>query len=139
MNITKETIKEISKKWNLNTGGLADNSNPSDFDIDQLIKGVKIELEHTKDLKIALKISMDHLQEFPKYYDYLIDMENKIKKELKENVTMRSIREYLEECTKGDAMKPGKMKSKEEKKNRVKNIFKKIKDKEKGVNNGFSY
>jgi len=101
MNITKETIKEISKNWkNPISGGFADNKNPSDFPIEQLIKGVKIEQEHTKDLKIALKISMDHLVEFKNYYDYLIDMENKIKKELKENYSMRSIKEYLNETLK---------------------------------------
>jgi len=39
-----------------------------------------------------------------------------------------SYKKILDECIKGDAMKPGKMKSKDEKKNRVKDIFKKIKD-----------
>jgi len=49
-------------------GGLADNKRPSDFDPEQLAAGIKVELEHTSDPKIALEIAMDHLTEDPNYY-----------------------------------------------------------------------
>ena len=37
----------------------------------QLKKGIKVELEHTTDPKIAREIALDHLKEFPDYYDRL--------------------------------------------------------------------
>jgi len=42
---------------------------------DQLTKGIKVEMEHTKDSRIAREVAMDHLVEDPKYYDKLADME----------------------------------------------------------------
>lgn len=56
-------------------GGLADNSSPLDFDLEQLKKGIEVEKEHTNDPDIALKIAMDHLFEIPDYYDRLEKME----------------------------------------------------------------
>jgi hypothetical protein len=43
----------------------------------QLNKGIKVEMEHTKDRKVAKEIAMDHLFEDPKYYDKLKKIENK--------------------------------------------------------------
>ena len=57
-------------------GGLADEYNPSDFDREQIAKGIKIEMEHTDDPIIAREIAMDHLVENPKYYDELEKMES---------------------------------------------------------------
>ena len=43
--------------------------------------GTRVELEHTKSLKRARKIAMDHLKEYPCYYTKgLIPMERKLKK-----------------------------------------------------------
>lgn len=53
----------------------------------QIAKGIKVEYEHTNDKKLAKEISMDHLAEFPDYYDRLDKMENKAKKDLKEMVS----------------------------------------------------
>lgn len=39
--------------------------------IDQIKKGIEVEMEHTSDKKEALKIALDHLKEDPKYYDKL--------------------------------------------------------------------
>jgi len=39
--------------------------------------GMKAELEHTDDEEKALRISLDHLSESCKYYDYLKKMEAK--------------------------------------------------------------
>lgn len=38
---------------------------------DQLKKGIKVELEHTNDRATAREIALDHLAEFPDYYDRL--------------------------------------------------------------------
>lgn len=43
----------------------------------QFEKGVKVEMEHTSDKKIASEICLDHLAESPVYYDLLEDMEKK--------------------------------------------------------------
>ena len=62
-------------------GGLADKSDMEDFNPEQLCKGLKVELEHTSDPKIALEITMDHLTEDKDYYKYLAKMEKKMGKE----------------------------------------------------------
>lgn len=56
----------------------------SDFDKEQVLKGIKVEMEHTNSPKLAKRITFDHLAEFHPlpYYDYLDDMENKMKKDL---------------------------------------------------------
>jgi predicted metal-dependent peptidase len=59
-------------------GGLADKKQPKDFDKKQLTKGKKVEMEHVNDRTRAQEISMDHLQEFPDYYDNLAEMEKKM-------------------------------------------------------------
>jgi hypothetical protein len=41
----------------------------------QLSKGVKVEMEHTDDKKVAREIAKDHLMEDPNYYDELEKME----------------------------------------------------------------
>jgi len=43
----------------------------------QLSKGIKIEMEHTGDLALAREIALDHLNEFPDYYDRLEQVEKK--------------------------------------------------------------
>jgi hypothetical protein len=67
-----------TKKWQ----GLSDNLPDSEFDKRQLAKGQKIEMEHTKDKSVAKHIAKDHLTEFKgkPYYDYLDDMEKKLKR-----------------------------------------------------------
>lgn len=43
----------------------------------QLTKGIKVEQEHTGDLAMAREIALDHLNEFPDYYDRLEKAEEK--------------------------------------------------------------
>jgi hypothetical protein len=43
----------------------------------QLAKGIKVEQEHTGDLALAREIALDHLNEFPDYYDRLKKAEQK--------------------------------------------------------------
>jgi len=78
------------------SGGKADNKTPKDIArkhgipvddiILQIAKGIKVETEHTKDHKLAKEIAMDHLIEFPDYYDRLKKMEDTAKKQLKEMI-----------------------------------------------------
>lgn len=43
----------------------------------QLSKGIKVELEHTNSTSEAREIALDHLNEFPDYYDRLEKVEKK--------------------------------------------------------------
>lgn len=56
-------------------GGLADKSEPSDFERSEVYKGAKVELEHTDDVKKAIEIALDHLKEDPNYYKKLAKIE----------------------------------------------------------------
>jgi hypothetical protein len=79
-------IKKMNESNKLK-GGLSDNMSLGDIavkhkvDIDILtkdyIKGVKVEMEHTKDKNLAKEIAMDHLAEDPKYYTKLKKIETK--------------------------------------------------------------
>jgi hypothetical protein len=60
-------------------GGLADDMSPSDFDPEELAKGVEVEAEHTGDRDLAREIAMDHLAEIPDYYTRLNQMEDEAK------------------------------------------------------------
>jgi len=80
----KKTLKDISKK------------NSSNIEIlkKQLIKGIKVEMEHTDDKQKAKEIAMDHLFEDPKYYDKLKKIEGK-KTETKEATGSSSSGSYV--------------------------------------------
>jgi hypothetical protein len=68
-------------------GGKADKSKPEDFDPEQLAMGIRVEMEHTNDRKLAREIAMDHLKEDPRYY-------SKLKRIHKESV----FGELIDEC-----------------------------------------
>jgi hypothetical protein len=70
----KMTAKDIANKFKVSVDKIEA----------QIRKGVKIEMEHTDDKKRAAEIAMDHITEFPDYYDRLIKME----KNIKENKTL---------------------------------------------------
>jgi hypothetical protein len=94
--ITKEELDEFNKKnpgsrfrwWQHDDknmmkkdfirGGLADTKSPKDFDFKALKAGIKVEMEHTRNPKIAREIAQDHLVENPAYYKYLDEMEHKM-------------------------------------------------------------
>jgi hypothetical protein len=66
----------------------------------QLQKGIKIESEHTDDKEKAKEIAMDHITEFPDYYDRLEKMEKDAEKDLKETqkiLIKKLLREEIEE------------------------------------------
>lgn len=68
-------VARVWREANGIPGGLADKKEPSDFDPEQLKKGIKVEMEHTNDRATAREIAMDHLTEDPKYYDKLEKIE----------------------------------------------------------------
>ena len=57
----KLTISDIAKKHNVSVEQIKA----------QVIKGIKVELEHTDDKQLAMEITLDHLVEMPDYYDKL--------------------------------------------------------------------
>jgi hypothetical protein len=61
------TFDEIRKKHNVSYKRL----------MTQLSKGIKVEQEHVDDLAMAREIALDHLNEFPDYYDRLEKVEKK--------------------------------------------------------------
>lgn len=77
-------MKKVQEKENLK-GGLADNKTLKDIakkhgvsveDINkQLMKGIKVEMEHTNNKNKAREIAMDHLWEDSKYYNKLKKIE----------------------------------------------------------------
>ena len=73
-----------AKKWKDSIpGGRADKKSPSDFNKRDVEKGRKIEREHTDDDDKTREIAIDHLEEFPDYYDEkksLPAMERKLEK-----------------------------------------------------------
>jgi hypothetical protein len=78
-------LSKEKKNEDMIPGGLAkgmdltDVANHHKVDIDELMKefelGVKTEMEHTSDKKVAEEIALDHLFEDPKYYSKLTAME----------------------------------------------------------------
>jgi hypothetical protein len=61
------------------TPSLEEIADKHDFSVDelkkQLKKGIKVELEHTSDKKVAEEIAKDHLNEDPEYYEKLEEVE----------------------------------------------------------------
>lgn len=73
-----EAINEADEKSKCpDTTGEADKKGlaPKDVHPEQLAMGVKVEMEHTKDKKLAKQIALDHLAEMPDYYTKLAKME----------------------------------------------------------------
>lgn len=60
------SVREIADKHDVPMSDIAS----------ELAMGIKVELEHTKDRKIAKEIALDHLMELPDYYTRLKKMEN---------------------------------------------------------------
>lgn len=56
-------------------GGYGDNVPSAAFDVEQLERGIEVELEHTNDREKAEEIAKDHLMENPAYYEDLYMME----------------------------------------------------------------
>ena len=67
------TLVDIAKKY---AGDYYDYRNVLEIVKKQLKKGIKIELEHTSDIKLAAEIAKDHIFEDLHYYEKLAKIEN---------------------------------------------------------------
>ena len=56
-------------------GGMADGKAVTNYDLKELLEGIKWEREHTNDSLLALEMAMDHLERIPDYYTHLAIME----------------------------------------------------------------
>ena len=65
-------IKNFKEKL---TGGMADGKPVTNYDLEQLLEGIKWEREHADDSLIALEIAMDHLERIPDHYTRLLKLE----------------------------------------------------------------
>lgn len=71
-------VSEILDKKTLTVAELAKLHGVSKEKIQsQLTKGIKVEKEHTNHESVAREIALDHLKEFPDYYDRLEKAEEK--------------------------------------------------------------
>jgi len=78
------TIEKIADKHNVDVDKI----------VDQLVKGLEVEMEHTSELNVAMEIAMDHVSEDPKYYDKLSKIESH-KEESKEATGSGSAGAYV--------------------------------------------
>jgi hypothetical protein len=74
-----KTLIDLAKRWD-SKGYYEPTQFAKEYIKPQLVKGIKVEMEHTTDVRIATEIAMDHLWEDLKYYDKLatIETENTI-------------------------------------------------------------
>ncbi len=56
-------------------GGLADGKAITNYDLAQLLEGIKYERQHTTDNLLALELAMDHLETIPDYYTRIARLE----------------------------------------------------------------
>jgi hypothetical protein len=70
-----KTLIDLAKKWD-SKGYYDPQQFAAEYIKPQLMKGIKVEMEHTTDVRIATEIAMDHLWEDLKYYDTLAKIEN---------------------------------------------------------------
>ena len=72
-------IENFLTAGNWNRSGLRIES----VDKKELARGIEIEMEHTSDPVISLRIALDHLSEYPDYYTALDRMERELEKKHK--------------------------------------------------------
>lgn len=65
LDVYTPSLKQIATKHNVELSYIRN----------QLIKGIKVELEHTSDKNVAEEIALDHLNEKPNYYELLEKVE----------------------------------------------------------------
>lgn len=86
----KMTAKDIAKKFNVSVDKIET----------QIKKGIEIEKEHTNDREKATEIAMDHISEFPDYYDRIEKMEKDAKKKWEVSESKTFIKKILRESLK---------------------------------------
>jgi hypothetical protein len=101
--------KMVKTEWvpELLKGGLADKVPDGAFNTRALQKGIKVEMEHTSDKRVAKEIAKDHLKENPKYYEYLEKMEKKMESGKRYNAKKFRLVHKGVDATELDAENPG--------------------------------
>ncbi len=69
-----KTLIDLAKKWD-EKGYYDPKQYAKEYIKPKLIKGIKVEMEHTTDVRIATEIAMDHLWEDINYYEKLAKIE----------------------------------------------------------------
>lgn len=75
----KPNLTGIDYETEFALAGLSNKYPNVKIDVAQVEKGIPVEMEHTSNKQVALKIVLDHLAEISNYYDLLEEMENKAK------------------------------------------------------------
>jgi hypothetical protein len=78
-----KTIIDLAKKYD-EKGYYDPKQYATEYIKPKLMQGIKVEMEHTTDVRIATEIAMDHLWEDLEYYDKLAKMENPTNEGLKD-------------------------------------------------------
>jgi hypothetical protein len=76
-----KTLIDLANKWD-SKGYYDPKQFAEEYIKPQLVKGIKIEMEHTSDIRYATEIAMDHLWEDINYYEKLAKIEKPIKESL---------------------------------------------------------
>jgi hypothetical protein len=76
-----KTLIDLANKWD-SKGYYDPKQFAEEYIKPQLVKGIKVEMEHTSDIRYATEIAMDHLWEDLKYYDKLAKIETPIKESI---------------------------------------------------------
>ena len=59
-------------------GGRADGKPITNYNLTELLEGIRFEREHTDDSLLALEMAMDHLETIPDYYSRLHRLEKEV-------------------------------------------------------------
>jgi phosphopantetheine adenylyltransferase len=78
-----KTIIDLAKKYD-SKGYYDPKQYAEEYIKPKLMQGIKVEMEHTTDVRIATEIAMDHLWENLEYYDKLAKIENPTNEGLKD-------------------------------------------------------
>jgi hypothetical protein len=76
-----KTLIDLAKKYD-EKGYYDPNQFAAEYIKPKLMNGIKVEMEHTTDVRIATEIAMDHLWEDINYYEKLAKIEKPIKESL---------------------------------------------------------
>ena len=88
-------IAKIACEGDQISGGLSDAKPDDQFDLEEVEKGVKVEMEHTNDKDKAREIAKDHLVENKDYYKKLDIMEKSELKEMEKKEATLKIRPFM--------------------------------------------
>ena len=90
-----KTLIDLAKKYDSN-GYYDPKQYAKEYIKPKLMKGIKVEMEHTTDVRIATEIAMDHLWEDINYYEKLASIEGD---SIAEAISPQVYREFMQACS----------------------------------------